>query len=71
ASMPAIRAIGYRQAWSFLLDEYDKNTFREKAIIATRQLAKRQFTWLRRQTDVNWLETGDKLVKDKVLASVK
>jgi len=71
ASMPAIRAVGYRQAWSYLLDEYDKNTFREKAIIATRQLAKRQFTWLRRQTDVSWLETGDKLVKDKVLSSVK
>jgi tRNA dimethylallyltransferase len=69
ASMPAIRAVGYRQAWSYLLDEYDKKTFREKAIIATRQLAKRQFTWLRRQTDVSWLETGDKLVKDKVLAS--
>ncbi|MEH6504314.1 MAG: tRNA (adenosine(37)-N6)-dimethylallyltransferase MiaA [Cycloclasticus sp.] len=71
ASMPAIRAVGYRQAWSYLQDEYDQKTFREKAIIATRQLAKRQFTWLRRQTDVSWLETGDKLVKEKVLASFK
>jgi len=66
-SMPAIRAVGYRQAWSFLEGEYDEAMFREKAIIATRQLAKRQFTWLRQQTDTTWLEMGDKSVLDRVL----
>ena len=50
-TMPSIRAVGYRQVWSYLQDEYDYETMIEKAIIATRQLAKRQFTWLRRVED--------------------
>ncbi len=49
--MPSIRAVGYRQVWAYLHGEYDKATMIEKAIAATRQLAKRQFTWLRRETD--------------------
>jgi len=71
ANMPAIRAVGYRQAWSYLLGEYDYASFREKAIIATRQLAKRQFTWLRQQQNATWLETGDNLVQDKVIQQIK
>lgn len=67
ASMPAVRAVGYRQAWSYLQGECDAVTFREKAIIATRQLAKRQFTWLRQQTEVRWLETGDAMVLEQAL----
>jgi tRNA dimethylallyltransferase len=49
--MPSIRAVGYRQIWSYLQGEYDFPTMTEKGIIATRQLAKRQFTWLRKETD--------------------
>ena len=45
--MPSMRCVGYRQAWSYLDGEIDGETFRAKAIAATRQLAKRQFTWLR------------------------
>jgi len=71
ANMPAIRAVGYRQAWSYLQGEYDYASFREKAIIATRQLAKRQFTWLRQQQNATWLETGDNLVQDKVIQQIK
>jgi len=67
ASMPAIRAVGYRQAWRYLLGELDEASFREKAIIATRQLAKRQFTWLRQQTDMAWLQTGDPAALNLVL----
>ena len=67
ASMPAIRAVGYRQAWRYLLGELDEESFREKAIIATRQLAKRQFTWLRQQTDMVWLQTGDPAALNLVL----
>jgi tRNA dimethylallyltransferase len=48
-SMPSIRCVGYRQAWSYLNGEYDYGTMQEKAIAATRQLAKRQFTWLRKE----------------------
>ena len=45
--LPALRSVGYRQAWAFLEGEYDADTFRHKAIVATRQLAKRQITWMR------------------------
>jgi len=46
-AMPAIRAVGYRQVWAYLEGEYDYETMRHKGIVATRQLAKRQMTWLR------------------------
>lgn len=52
--LPAIRAVGYRQVWSYLRGEYELNEMTEKAIIATRQLAKRQFTWLRKQHDAQF-----------------
>lgn len=45
--LPSIRSVGYQQVWRYLDGEYDKNTMIEKAIIATRQLAKHQLTWLR------------------------
>lgn len=54
-SMPSIRCVGYRQAWSYLNGEYDFETMREKAIVATRQLAKRQFTWLRKEENARHL----------------
>lgn len=47
ADLPAIRAVGYRQAWQHLDGDIDASTFRDHAIFATRQLAKRQITWLR------------------------
>lgn len=47
ADLPAIRAVGYRQAWEHLDGRSDAATFRDRAIFATRQLAKRQITWLR------------------------
>lgn len=70
ASLPAIRAVGYRQAWSHLLGEYDEVTFREKAIVATRQLAKRQFTWLRQQTKTTLLDIAAPRVLEQVLSEV-
>ncbi|MGY6276541.1 tRNA (adenosine(37)-N6)-dimethylallyltransferase MiaA [Methylomonas sp. MgM2] len=48
-SMPAIRCVGYRQAWAYLNGEYDYQTMVDRGIAATRQLAKRQFTWLRKE----------------------
>jgi len=47
ADMSAMRCVGYRQAWEYLEGEIDQATLREKGIAATRQLAKRQLTWLR------------------------
>lgn len=49
--LPAVRAVGYRQAWEYLDGDCDAAKFRERAIAATRQLAKRQFTWLRGELD--------------------
>lgn len=46
-SLPSIRAVGYRQVWQYLEGEWDYDTMRYKGIVATRQLAKRQLTWLR------------------------
>ncbi len=67
---PAIRAVGYRQVWAYLSGEDDLDSMTEKGIIATRQLAKRQFTWLRRETDAIGFETGDTDLLQKVLAVV-
>jgi len=68
--MPSIRAVGYRQAWSYLQGEDDLAGMTEKAIIATRQLAKRQFTWLRKETDALTFETGQRNLIDQVLNSI-
>lgn len=69
--MPAIRAVGYREAWAYFQGDYALETMTEKAIIATRQLAKRQFTWLRRETDANLLVTGEVNVVAQVLSKFK
>jgi tRNA dimethylallyltransferase len=57
ATMPSIRAVGYRQVWAYLNGEVDKATMIEKGIAATRQLAKRQFTWLRKEDDAITFES--------------
>ncbi len=49
--LPSMRCVGYRQAWEYLDSAYDFSTLREKGIAATRQLAKRQLTWLRSMPD--------------------
>ena len=51
ADLPAIRSVGYRQAWEFLNGEIDAEQMRYKALAATRQLGKRQLTWLRAIAD--------------------
>lgn len=61
ANLPAIRAVGYRQAWAHLEGAYDEAEFMDKAIIATRQMAKRQITWLRAQRDATWFDSGEEL----------
>ena len=55
--LPAIRAVGYRQIWSYLQKEVDYDTMLQMALAATRQLAKRQFTWLRSWSDVHLIDT--------------
>ncbi len=65
-SMSSIRSVGYRQAWDYLSGEIDYPTMREKAIIATRQFAKRQLTWLRHWPDGVWFESESPSVADDV-----
>lgn len=50
--LPSIRSVGYRQAWLYLQGEYRFDDMVERAVIATRQLAKRQMTWLRKEPDL-------------------
>lgn len=51
--LPAIRAVGYRQIWDYLNGKIDYNQMRYRAIVATRQLAKRQITWLRSEKGIS------------------
>ena len=59
SDLPAIRAVGYRQVWAYLQGEVDLPTCREKALVATRQLAKRQLTWMRSWPDLTWVFTDE------------
>jgi len=54
--MPSMRSVGYRQVWEYLLGDYDHHTMLEKGLAATRQLAKRQITWLRSWNNLNLIE---------------
>lgn len=63
--LPSIRSVGYRQMWQYLDGQLSYAEMRERGIIATRQLAKRQLTWLRGWEQVTWLDTfaNDNLIK--------
>jgi len=58
AGMPSMRAVGYRQVWEMLEKKTDSKAMRERGIAATRQLAKRQLTWLRSFADLLRLDAG-------------
>ncbi|MEX6501498.1 tRNA (adenosine(37)-N6)-dimethylallyltransferase MiaA [Pseudomonas zhanjiangensis] len=68
AGLPSIRAVGYRQVWDYLEGDLSEAQMRERGIIATRQLAKRQFTWLRSWTGLQWL---DSLERDNLPRALK
>ncbi|WP_370278510.1 tRNA (adenosine(37)-N6)-dimethylallyltransferase MiaA [Pontibacterium sp.] len=69
-SMPSVRCVGYRQMWEYFSGQWDYETMRYKGIVATRQLAKRQITWLRSWENLNWLDTNDRDITDKALKLV-
>jgi tRNA dimethylallyltransferase len=54
---PSMRAVGYRQLWRYLAGQSALDEATSQAIAATRQLAKRQLTWLRRRTDARWFDS--------------
>ena len=70
ASMPSMRSVGYRQAWRYLDGEIDRDTLRATGIAATRQLAKRQITWLRSMPG-NAFDPWAPDLADRVLRSVR
>jgi tRNA dimethylallyltransferase len=49
--------VGYRQVWQYLDGDYSYKQMINKGIIATRQLAKRQFTWLRKEENAHWVDS--------------
>ncbi len=57
--LPSIRAVGYRQVWQHLEGELDEADMIDRGVIATRQLAKRQFTWLNGWSDLCWIHTDE------------
>src|SRR5690606_8707528 len=66
--LPALRAVGYRQAWEHLEGKTDLATFRDRALFATRQLARRQLTWLRGELDARWFDpASDRKALDEAL----
>ena len=68
--LPSIRCVGYRQMWDHLAGEYDHDEMLFKGVAATRQLAKRQLTWLRGWPNVTWLETDAQENLQRVLTSL-
>lgn len=66
--LPSMRCVGYRQAWEHLDGSLSREAFVERGIVATRQLAKRQFTWLRSWQGLHWL---DSLACDNLARALK
>ncbi|MBP5980441.1 MAG: tRNA (adenosine(37)-N6)-dimethylallyltransferase MiaA [Halomonas sp.] len=69
--LPAMKSVGYRQVWEYLDDEYDYAALKERGVIATRQLAKRQLTWLRSWSNLVWIDSQQADVVDKALKFVR
>ncbi|WP_258807497.1 tRNA (adenosine(37)-N6)-dimethylallyltransferase MiaA [Pseudidiomarina sp. CB1] len=66
--LPALRCVGYRQVWQYLDGADDYQTMVDKGIFATRQLAKRQLTWLRKWPGVRWFDSLAPDLLDQALA---
>lgn len=71
ADAPAMRTVGYREVWRYLAGEYVRSHMIERGIIASRQLAKRQLTWLRREATTTWLDCADPALMDRALGIIR
>jgi tRNA dimethylallyltransferase len=69
--MPAMRCVGYRQAWDFINDRIGHGELREQGVAATRQLAKRQLTWLRAMDNITEFDCLSENVGDLVLEYIR
>jgi tRNA dimethylallyltransferase len=68
--LSSIRTVGYRQIWLYLTGEINYSEMVAQAKAATRQLAKRQLTWLRQYPGLNWLDSEDDRLKEQALATL-
>ncbi len=66
-SLPSMRAVGYRQMWEYLEGRYDFEQMTYKGVVATRQFAKRQLTWLRSDVGAEWFDGESPKLRDDVL----
>lgn len=69
--LPSIRCVGYRQMWDYLAGDVSYDEMIARGLAATRQLAKRQLTWLRSWPEVQWLDTNNNAVCQNVIAQVQ
>ena len=69
--MPSMRCVGYRQAWQLLENQINAKQFREQGVIVTRQLAKRQMTWLRSMPNVKTFDCLDAHVESTISARIQ
>jgi len=70
-SKPALRSVGYRQLWRHLSGEWHLAEAERRAVFATRQLAKRQMTWLRRERDLHWFDSESERIRSDVVTFVR
>ncbi|MBL6968744.1 MAG: tRNA (adenosine(37)-N6)-dimethylallyltransferase MiaA [Gammaproteobacteria bacterium] len=69
---PSMRSVGYRQVWEYLDGVMDREEMLYRAVVATRQLAKRQLTWLRNwPTDIKWMEPGGNGMAEHIFNNVR
>lgn len=57
SGLPSMKSVGYRQAWAYLDGQMDRESLRWRGIVATRQLAKRQLTWMRSWHGLHWVDS--------------
>lgn len=69
--LPSMRAVGYRQIWQYVVGDVDLQSARDAGIAATRQLAKRQVTWLRSWNELNIIATEEPFSVERVLREVR
>ena len=68
---PSMRAVGYRQVWTYLDGGLDHAAMVERGIVATRQFAKRQLAWLRTEAGAAWLDSADQRLLGRVIAKLR
>lgn len=70
-NLPSMRAVGYRQVWAYLDGALDHAAMVERGIVATRQFAKRQLTWLRAESQAVWLDGNGSRLLDQAIAHLR